>query len=155
MHPLLTHLLHGMDNVLLMGRLRLIRLITRRNQTDPREIKLFLPFIPPLLFAHCCSFLGRMLNYFNHRGAPPPTPHPHSPSAAAAVICATSEQASRFFATSLPVSAQRAKQIRWGGSVGGCLGEGWWEGSMHNVWACGTSRWQALSNYLSRAPISM
>lgn len=73
MHPRLTHLLRGMDNVLLMGRLRLIRLITRRNQTDPREIKLFLPFIPPLLFAHCCSFLGRMRKYFNHRGPPAPT----------------------------------------------------------------------------------
>lgn len=55
MRPLLTHLLHGMDNVLLMGRLRLlIRLIMQRNQTDPREIKLFLPFIPR---APVCSLL--------------------------------------------------------------------------------------------------
>lgn len=111
MRPLLTHLLHGMDHVLLMGRLRLIRLIRRRNQTDPGEIQLFPPFIPSLLFAHCCSFLGPMLKYFNH--CDPPTPTPPLPP--------TSQQASRLPATSLPESAQRAKQIRW-------VGVGVWAG---------------------------
>lgn len=150
--PLLTHLLHGMDNVLLMGRLRLIRLITRRNQTDPREIKLFLPFIPRSRLLRCCSFLGRMLKYFNHRGAlPPPAAVPRRSD-----IRTPSERASDSFLChqSACVCAEgKANTAGWVGvEVSGSVG-GW--GGMHNAWACGTSRWQALSNYLRRPPISM